>query len=690
MFIIASLKEIARRITILLFLILITANNTLISQNYIDSLKKSILTENTDSVKVYLLAKLAKELRYNNSDSSIICGLEGLEISEKSHYLSCEAICLYNLAMSYWVQDNYFIAMIHCINAIQIREKLNDIAGLCECYNCMGILLSSQHYDSLALVYYQKALDFSYKSAYHYLTSRIIGNIGELYFDQGKYDTALSFYNKALGLSIRNNDKVNTSTNLDYLGDIYYKTKNYSKATEYYLQSIVLAKEVNDNQNISNTSYSLACIFLETGITDKARYYAENSLHYARKIKYLSNIRKSAMILYDISLAGNNYKQALEYYKIAAIANDSLISATNEKEFRKKQQKYEMDTKQKEILLLLKDKKITEKEAKNRLLFTLLLLIVLSLLAIFSFFIFRNYKAEKKAKSLLAIQKAEITEKNEELNLLNEEVTVQRDILAKQRKNTTDSIKYARRIQNAILPLPGVNNKYFKESFVYNRPKDIVGGDFFWFNKVEPAEKKGETVYFALADCTGHGIPGAFMSILCYNIIEIVMEENPDATTDALLTSISNMIDKKLRQQQDDTQLHDGIDIAFCALHRPENILDYSGIRNSIVIIRNNELKEYKPDKKSSNSKSDKNVLYGKLTIQLEKGDSLYLFSDGFADQFNANNQKKYSMKKFKELLLEISALPVNSQPEKLHLAFENWKGETEQIDDVMVMGLKI
>ncbi len=686
-------KKLVLKTILFLFLFFNVIVNSATSQNtLIDSLKKEVISMKDDTSKVILLAQLSKLYRYSNSDSSIYYASEGLAISKEVNNIKCEALCLYNLAVCYWVQENYSFSMAYCLKALHIQEKLNDKTGLSQSYNVMGILYSDQHFDSLALEYYNRGLSLSIETKDSSVTCRILGNLGELYESQNKLDLALNYYKKALDISTLKNDKTNISTNLDYLGNIYLKKGDYRKAIEFYEKAIELAIKMKDNQNISNTAISLSNIYHKIGQASNCFYYADYALKSAQKINYLSNIQKSAIILYNFYSEKKNYKGALDYYIIAVKANDSLTSSANEKEFRKTQQKYELDKKQKEILILSKDKKIAEKEARNQLLFTVFLLIGVGLLTIFSFFVFRNYRTERKAKLLLASQKAEITEKNEELNSLNEEVTLQRDILAKQRKNTTDSIKYARRIQNAILPSPDINKKFFTDSFIYNRPKDIVGGDFYWFH-TETQINNGvqqEITYFAVADCTGHGIPGAFMSILCFNIIEMAMEENPKAGTDVLLTAISNMIDKKLRQQNDDTQIHDGIDIAICSFNKSTYQLEYSGIRNPIVIIRNQEIMEYKPDKKSLANAPNKTILYSKQTIELEKGDTLFLFSDGFADQFNAENQKKFSMKKFKDLLQHIANLPNKQQHDSLQKVFEQWKGNTEQIDDVMVVGVRV
>ena len=673
-------------------LLLVKPHIAYAQSNQVDSLKHLAQFEKNDSAKVFAYLELSKYYKYINSDSAIFYATEGYNLSKTAKCLNCEALSLHYLCVNYWIKENYSVSLSYCLKSLQINEALHNKKGMSYNYNLLGIIYSDQHYDSLAKEYYNKALAYAIAANDSIQMARILGNIGSIYETNNQLDIALSYYKKALMISTLRKDQANISTNLDYLGNINYKKGNLKEAIEYYQKAIDLAILMNDNQNISNSAVSLAKIYFENKQLTKCLYYANYALKSAQKISYFSNIQKSSTFLYEISSQRKDFESALKYYILLNNAKDSLNNNASEKQFRKMQQEYELDKKQKQIIILSKDKLLAEQETKNQFLYTLIFAIGSGLLILLAVFIFRSYTKERNAKKILTLQKAEIIEINEELSALNEEVTVQRDLLAKQRKNTTDSIRYARRIQNAMLPPPNIYKNFFPDSFIYNRPKDIVSGDFYWFHG-ETQTKNNEIhdiIYFALADCTGHGVPGAFMSILCYNIIDLAMEENIGANTSLLLTSITNMITKKLRHQSDDFQVNDGLDIAICTYNKTTNVLSYSGINNPIFIIRNHQLIEIKPDRASKSVVNQETTLYTAQEFILQEGDSLFLFSDGYADQFNDDNKIKFSKKRFKELLIEIVDLPNPEQAEKLHHTFENWKGDSEQIDDVMVLGIRI
>ncbi len=266
-------------------------------------------------------------------------------------------------------------------------------------------------------------------------------------------------------------------------------------------------------------------------------------------------------------------------------------------------------------------------------------------------------------------QKEEIEEQNLKISELYTEVT--------------DSIRYAKRIQEAILPPAEVIKKYLPESFVLYRPKDIVSGDFYWF---ETYENKS---YLAAVDCTGHGVPGAFMSIVGYNILNYALSStkggSPAQILDVLNKGVSNTLHKT-----SNVETKDGMDVAMCTIHHDTNILEYAGAYNPLYIVRDNEVLKIKADKFPIGSYHENpNLHYSNHKIELKKGDAVYIFSDGYADQFGGPKGKKLMYKRFREILLEIVDLPAHEQQKRLLDYFLDWKGSLEQVDDILILGFK-
>jgi serine phosphatase RsbU (regulator of sigma subunit)/putative methionine-R-sulfoxide reductase with GAF domain len=264
------------------------------------------------------------------------------------------------------------------------------------------------------------------------------------------------------------------------------------------------------------------------------------------------------------------------------------------------------------------------------------------------------------------------------------EVHKQKAIIEEKNKDITDSIKYAKKIQQAIAPNIDEFNRNFTDSFILYKPKDIVSGDFYWFDHFE----NGTTV-FAAADCTGHGVPGAFMSLICSDIMYKVVNDQKIYDPAAALTAIDERL-VQLIKKSSEASANDGMDIALCAYYKTKNKLQYSGAHRPLLLVRNKEIIEYRPNKFSIGGHSTDGKRFDLTEIDVLPGDTIYLLTDGYADQFGGGNGKKFKFKNFKEKVLSICDKPMTEQKQILDSTFEAWKGSLEQIDDVCVIGVKI
>jgi len=257
------------------------------------------------------------------------------------------------------------------------------------------------------------------------------------------------------------------------------------------------------------------------------------------------------------------------------------------------------------------------------------------------------------------------------------------DELAQKNKDITDSIRYAKRIQTAILPEDEVFRGHLPESFVYFRPKDIVSGDFYWIDKV------GEKVVVSAIDCTGHGVPGAFMSLVGYNGLNKIISEKKVTDAGEILSRLDKNVANALKQS-DKEGVKDGMDMSLCVIDESSKTLTYSGANNSLYAIQNDELVEVKATKQAIGSFSGQSIQYESHQISFKAGDQFYLFSDGFADQFGGDQGKKFKSKAFKDLLMSIKDEPMEVQKEKIGMTIMKWKGELEQVDDMVVLGFRL
>lgn len=277
-----------------------------------------------------------------------------------------------------------------------------------------------------------------------------------------------------------------------------------------------------------------------------------------------------------------------------------------------------------------------------------------------------------------------LSRKFKEREFISKQIQLQKDELSFKNKNITDSLNYAKRIQMAMMPPQKLLKKYFNDSFILHVSKDIVSGDFYWINEVE------ERIYFAAVDCTGHGVPGAFMSIIGFELLRRITETDKMKQPALILDSLSLGFEKIFRDIENFT-LRDGMDIAFCAIDKDMKVLEYAGAFNPLYLIRDNTIIEIKGDRFSVglNVEGSENHFKNNV-IPLNKGDIIYIFTDGFADQFGGPEGKKYKYRRFRHLLLALHQLPMERQAEFLTRSINDWRGELDQVDDILVMGIRI
>jgi serine phosphatase RsbU (regulator of sigma subunit) len=263
----------------------------------------------------------------------------------------------------------------------------------------------------------------------------------------------------------------------------------------------------------------------------------------------------------------------------------------------------------------------------------------------------------------------------------NKIITFQKELVEEKNREITDSITYAKRIQSAILPTPKLVKSYFKDSFILYKPKDIVAGDFYWFEVIDGM------IFFAVADCTGHGVPGAMVSVVCHNALNRSVKEFSLKKPSDILDKTREIVISEFEKSDEDVK--DGMDISLCAIGLDDRMLHWSGAHNPLWILRNKEIIEYKADKQPIGK-----FAYAKAftnhEIELFESDEIFIFTDGFQDQFGGEKGKKFKASQMKELLISHAEQSIFEKEKILHAAFESWKKNVEQVDDVCIIGVKL
>lgn len=693
-----------KKIRLFLFIIFIAFSQICGAQNTtIDSLKLVLGSCKEDTTKVNVLISICKNEYRTSQDSAIFHGNEALKLSEKLGFQKGIAYSYKYIGMGYYFLENYTETIKFWLKSLDKFEAINDKVGVSNILSNLGAMYANQGLDVEALQFHLKSLKVAeeLKDTLRIVTSMI--NIGIVYLNKpGTHDIAIKYYLSALPLSekLGNNDAVGTAA--VNLGEIYFQRKAYDTALYYYERSLNAFRKSNSG-DVPYTLSNIGKVFMKRGDFKKAIEYQQEGYEIAKQFKSKLGMTSTLLGLADTYSEMGNIKSAIKTYnKVREIAEeirankelkqayeglatnyvkmsdygnafkfqtlltnikDTLYVAANDRKLLSLSLNSEIDKRQTQITLLTKDNELQEVKIKkqNFRQWTFIIgFIIAFLVAIQSY---RNYRRKVRTNELLNEQKNEIEVQN---------------------KNLTTSINYAERIQTAMFPSDCILSTELFEYFILLKPLDIVSGDFYWF------KKNNNSIYIAAADCTGHGVPGAFMSILGLTFLNELVNKDVTISSNEVLTRLRDHVIKTLHQKNNNKSTRDGMEMALFILDLENNNLQFSGARRPLYLIRDKELTELTGDKMPLGINDDRENHFTNQEIEVKKNDIVYLFSDGYVDQLGGPDRKTFKTKNFKELLLNNCHLPMNEQKDVLNNNIEAWRGNVEQIDDILVIGIKI
>ncbi len=588
---------------------------------------------------------------------------------------------LINEGNAYNDAGSYDQALTASLDAFKLFDALNDKRGMARSLIVSGNVFRLLENFTRAAKDYENALILCRTIPDPKLESSCLNNLSIVYQDKGVFDTALVYCRQAMAINERINDDYALAKVLNNMGSCYWNMAMnadstmdsllvltyYDTATVYYLSSLDIRKKLGDRRGQSSTLYNLGAVSLMQDNADKAIEYFLRALELAKEIQAVDLQLFFYESLHEAYVRKDDVEKALEYYKRYTEVKDSIFNQDMKDGIAEMQAQYDVEKYEAET-------RVTQAQ-KDLIVWSSVIGGILFIVIIF--FIWRQSTDRKRANVALNAQKIEIEKKNEALNEANEEIELKN-------KDITDSIRYARRIQEAILPELEFATTIGKSGFVLYKPKDIVSGDFYWM------ARKGDLLLFAAVDCTGHGVPGAFVSIVCSNLLTQAVNEHGFHEPNDILNDVNARLSVTLRQRVDESKVRDGMDIALCCLNMATGVLRFAGAFNPAWIMRGGELVELKADKFPVGNFEDEALRkFVRQEIQLQKGDRVYVFSDGYSDQFGGPLGKKYKRVQFIEFLRKIQTYPIHEHKgllEREHLA---WRGSLEQIDDIVVMGVE-
>lgn len=585
---------------------------------------------------------------------------------------------------------NFDQSKIYYNKALEVAETHKLKSYLANINKYLGIASSNQKKYNEAIQYQKNALKYNLEidslrgisTSYYFL-----GNIYKL-IDSVKI--ALDYYKKSLELNIKSKDKFGIAYMNYRIGNLYFKNKQIDSAIVYLKKSITLNQKLNNKWNLIDNYLLIVNIFIEQKKYDKAL----NTLKKCEAISKDINVLRNEVYLYSyyslIYEYKKDYKQAFFYFKKYYKLQDSLAGLNKHKQIAELETRYQTEKKQKENELLKKENELIYAKSQKRLYFTVGSIIGVVLLSIMILFLIKANKIKKEANKILLDKNTEINQQNEEIRTQAEnleqayvEINTQKKALEKSNFEIKSSINYASRIQSAMIASETMFKKYFNDCFIIYQPKDIVSGDFYWIKSFN------DKTIVAAADCTGHGVPGAFVSVLGISLLNEIVNNNSQLTSSNVLESLRTMIIKSLNLNDKDLSNKDGMDVSLIIYDKSKQIIEYSGANNPILIFKDNDIFELKADKQPVGVYCFEKPFTNK-TISVKNEDIVYMFSDGFIDQFGGKNNRKYMYRNFKDLIKETSIAQFENQKKLLLDEYLNWKGKLKQLDDILILGLKI
>jgi serine phosphatase RsbU (regulator of sigma subunit) len=623
----------------------------------------------------YIQGELIKALEYYHKSIKV-----QEELGEKTGL----AACLIGIGSIYSSQGNIPKALDYNHRSLKVYEEIGNKLGIAACLNNIGTIYNGQGELPNALKYFIKSQNIYEEIGEKSGLATSLNNIGAIYKDQGDIPKSLEYYHKSLKIYEEIANKSGIATSLINIGYVYSIQGDILKALDYHHKSLKLSEEVKDKNGLIASLNRIGTLEIEQGEFASAENHLQRSLKLARELGSPSLISASSYKLSKLAKKQGRQEFALQMYELHIQMRDSINNEATQKASAQQQAKYAYE-KQKVIDDSEHDKQIAiEQEAKARQkVITYATAGGLGLVAIFLIFVFNRLQVTKKQKVV---------------------IEEQRDTVEEAHKEIRDSINYAERIQRSFLATDKLLDNNLKDYFVFFQPKDVVSGDFYWAGKLA-----NNNFAIVNADSTGHGVPGAIMSILNISSIEKAIHNKLVKPAD-IFNHTRNTIIERLSKDGSKEGGKDGMDASIISFDFEHNKFTYTAAQNPIWILRKNspfekggggiekssnhkdtyELIEIKPEKMPIGKHDNDSVPFLGGEFETQKGDVIYTITDGFHDQFGGEKGKKFMVKPFKAYLISIAHLSMQEQKEKLTETFTTWKGEEEQVDDVCIIGVKV
>lgn len=588
---------------------------------------------------------------------------QSLLLCEKTGDKRQQGVTLGNIGNIFNEQGDCLKAIDYFMLSLEISKTIKDKRQEAITLNKLGALYFEQKDTEKAIDFFNKSLDLSYETGDISQTSYVLNNLGQTFLDKREFDKAEECYNKSLKIIRSTGDRYQEALVLSNIGSLYLEKKLFQKAIDCFNSSLTINRDINYKREISSNLIYLGSVYQALKQEDKAAGFFKQALDIAREIGVVEQMKNAAKKLFEIYNSKGNYKEAIKMNELFYQLKDSMSNEEIRKASIKTQFQIEFNNKEVEIKTLAKAemdklelKSAEESKRKNIIIYSTVF--GLLLVSVFAVFVFKSLQQKKQASEMILQQKNLVEQKQKEI---------------------LDSINYAKKIQHTLLAHPDFLKKNLPDHFVYFNPKDIVSGDFYW------ATQRNNKFYLAVCDSTGHGVPGAFMSLLNISFLNEAINERIISEPN----EIFNYVRKKLVSSVNKEEQKDGFDGVLLCIDKTNGQITYAAANIAPIVVSGNNIieKEYDRMPVGIGVKDESFMSY---SITLRKGETLYVYTDGFADQFGGPKGKKFKYKQLNDLILANAGKPLLEQKQLFSEVLEKWKGNLEQVDDVCIVGITI
>jgi serine phosphatase RsbU (regulator of sigma subunit)/tetratricopeptide (TPR) repeat protein len=587
---------------------------------------------------------------------------------------------LYNLSLIYNAEGNYYKSLENNYTGLTLAEKTLDAQSMMIAYQGLGIAYHKIKDSKKAIIFLKKALQLAITYLKPYEQSGIMIDLANVYQEISDHEKAEYYYKRARDIAKRNGDRLVESIAITGRGNSLVMLNEYESAAKLFKEAIHINQEINYPKGLAENYLHLAECNNEMGNSASSKKLALNALDIFKRIGEKKEESKANRTLSEIYEALNNADSAYYYYKRHIKISDSLQNKASLRKIASYELEHQKQKLEKEGVFRDKMAKIElAKQKKTRNIISVAALVILLLVL----FVYRNYKLKQKINIEIGEQKKEIEHKN---------------------KDIVDSINYSKGLQEAVLATEDEIRKILPQSFLIYHPKDIVSGDFYF---IEAPNDTSKELHVALADCTGQGVPGAFMSIIGHNILKQSLNEK-NLTDPASRLEYLNKSLKIFLRNEEDTSQGEGMDISYCFIKPEEKTVEFCGANQDIWLSSRKDLNLSDPQKKEvidkcaqgrtlfeikGNKQSigsfERKESFETRKFHIEQGDTLYLFSDGYANQFGGPENKKFTYSRLAAILNSVAESDPANQKKAVNDALSEWKKNNEQTDDICILGIR-